>query len=127
MWGLVINWFGELINKLFENPLRNIIILIVSSHIAYVMGEYLFSSFGFLTLLGYVFACINGLTKIVDKPERTLVWGVGFSIGAVAVNMISDTLIPAYDGNSIVSLISVFIIGYVIFSFYLKSRDLKRA
>ena len=127
MWDIIVDWFRELVEKILENPIRNIFILIVSGYIAYVMGEYLFSSFGLLTLLGYIFACIRGLTKIVDKPERTVVWGVGFTIGAVAVKMISDNLIPAYDGNNIVSLVSVVIIGYVILSFYLKARELKSA
>lgn len=125
MWAIVMDWVGELIKKILENPVRNIIILIVSGYITYAMGDYLFSSFGILTLSGYIFACIKGLTKIIDKPERTIAWGVGFTIGAVAVNMIFDNLILAYEGNNIISLISVLVIGYVILSFYLKSRELK--
>lgn len=127
MWEFIFDWLEDLFKKILDNPIRNIVILIVSGYIAYAMGEYLFTSFGLLTLGGYIFACIKGLTKIVDKPERTVVWGVGFTIGAVAVNMISENLIPAYDGNNIVSLISVLIIGYVILSFYLKSQELKNS
>ena len=116
-----------MVDKILENPLKNILILIVSGYIVYAMGEYLFSSFGLLTLLGYIFVCIKGITKIVDKLDITVVWGVGFAIGAVSIKMISEYLIPAYNGNNIVSLVSVVIIGYVILSFYLKSRELKSA
>ena len=124
---IIINWFRKLFEKILDNPIQNILILIVSGYVVYTMGEYLFSSFGILTLVGYIFACIEGLTKIIDKPERTVIWGVGFTFGAVAVNMISETLLPIYDGNNVVSLISVLIVAYVILSFYLKSRELKNS
>ncbi|MFA6460812.1 MAG: hypothetical protein WCV90_00965 [Candidatus Woesearchaeota archaeon] len=124
---IILDWFIEVTKKIIKNPYQNLLILIFSGYIAYAMGEYLFSSFGLLTLAGYVFACLKGLTRILDQPGRTVIWGVGFTFGAVAIRMISDNLLPAYDKNNLVSLISVGIIAYVIFSFYLKSKELKNA
>ena len=103
-------WLSSLYKKIIENPIRNLILLVVSIFIIFYMGQALYNSFGIITLIGYIFACIYGITKIVDNPERVLVWGVGFLIGA-------DTA----------SIIGCLVILYVVIALYIKSRELKNA
>ncbi len=118
-------WFGELFEKILENPVRNIIILIVSGYIIYAMGEVIFESYGLITLLGYIFSCLYGISKIVDDPRRTVAWGVGYFIGAMAFKMIPEFIFPELKSVTWVSTISILVILYVIIQFYLKARKLK--
>ena len=122
---IIESWFSSLIEKIFENPIRNIIILIVSGYIIYAMGDVIFDSYGIIPLLGYIFSCLYGISKIVDDPRRTVAWGVGYFIGALAFKMIPEFIFPQLDSMTWVSVISILVILYVIVQFYLKAQDLK--
>ncbi len=119
------NWFISLIEKILEDPIRNGTILIFSSIIAYYFGRVLYETFGLFTLLGYSFACLQGLIKIIDDPRRPIFWGVGFVVGANAVNLFFENFLPMIEGKNMVSIISGLVILYVILTLYLKAKELK--
>jgi len=122
---IIEEWFSDLIEKIRENPIKNIPILVISLIFIYFLGVTLYDSFGLLTLLGYIFASVYGLTKIIDDPRRTVVWAVGFIIGAVAINLFFENFVPMIKGGDMVSLISGLVILYVVVMFYLKSKELE--
>ncbi|NJL43718.1 MAG: hypothetical protein HC945_00085 [Nitrosarchaeum sp.] len=117
--------FNKFIEKLLENPIRNILVLIVSGYIMFAFAQYFYQYLSIITLVTYVLFCLKGITKIIDDPRRTVVWAVGFVIGATAVKMIFENLLPTINFKDIASIISVLVIGYVILAFYLKSKELK--
>lgn len=120
------NWLLEIWESIKKNPLEKIILIVVSPILIRAMAEAILD-FSWFAMVGYYSACIYGFSKILDDPYRIIKWGVGYVIGAVAVRMIFDNMIPAYSGNDAVSLLSVIVIGYVILMFYLKARELKNS
>lgn len=119
------NEFKNFVKKISENPMRNILVLIVSGYIMFAFAQYFYQYFSILTLITYIFFCLKGVTKIINDPRRTVVWAVGFVIGATAVKMISENFIPTINFKDIASIISLMITVYVILALYLKSRELK--
>jgi len=118
-------WLSSLFKELSRDPIRNILILVISLIIVFYMGIALYDAFGLLTVVSYILFCIYGLTRIIRKPERTLIWAVGFMVGAVASNMFFENFIPTIKGGDATSIYSALIILLVIFMFYFKSRELK--
>ena len=118
-------WLSSLFKELSRDPIRNILILVVSLIIVFYMGVALYDAFGLLTVVSYILFCIYGLTRIIRKPERTLFWAVGFMIGAVASNMFFENFMPTIKGGDATSIYSALIILLVIVMFYFKSRELK--
>lgn len=121
------DWLSSLVKKLLEDPIGNPFILFVSIIIIYSLTLAIYHAYGFITAIGYVFACTYGLTKIIDDPRRTVAWAVGFIIGAVASNMFFEIFIPTIRGGDATSVYSALIILFVIFMFYLKAKELKSA
>ncbi|MBS3126093.1 hypothetical protein J4453_01470 [Candidatus Woesearchaeota archaeon] len=119
-------WLLEIFESIRKDPIRKIVLILISPIIINAIAEAILD-FSWIATVGYYSACILGFSKILDDPSRVVKWGVGYVIGAVAVKMIVENMIPAYDGNDAVSLISVFVIGYVILAFYLKARELKNS
>ena len=122
---LIKNWFEELIDKILEDPIRNSIVLFVSIAIMYAFAQHFFEYFSIMTLIGYIFLCLKGITRIIDDPRRTITWAVGIVIGAIASQMIFENLIPALKFRDLASIISAIFIAYVIISFFIKSEELK--
>lgn len=119
-------WLLDIFHEIKKDPVRKIIFILISPIIINAMAKTIFD-FSLLAMISYYVACIYGFSKILDDNYRIIKWGVGYVIGAVAVKMISENLIPAYDGNNAVSILSVVVIGYVIVMFYLKARELKNS
>ena len=122
---MIKKWFISLIEKILEDPIRNITMLIFSAILVFYFGRVLYDTFGLLTLLGYSFACLRGLIKIIDDPRWSIVWGVGFVFSATAVNLFFENFVPMIEGKDVVSLISALVILYVVVTLYLKARKLK--
>jgi len=108
-----------------DNPIQNIFILIVVLIIVYYMGVALFEAFGIITAIGYVFACIYGLAKIIDKPDRAVVWAVGYIIGALILPIALESMVPILNKADWSSLIAVVVVGFVLLMLYLRARELK--
>jgi hypothetical protein len=121
----VTNWLSEIWEIIKKDPKVIIWILILPILINAMAKAIL--DFSLLAMIGYYVACIYGFSKILEDPYRTIKWGVGYVIGAVAIKMIFENMIPAYDSSNAISIISVIIIGYVILMFYLKARELKNS
>ncbi len=117
--------FLKFIDKLSEDPLRNISVLIISGYFMFAFAQYFYQYFSILTLITYVSFCLKGITKIIDSPKRTVIWAVGFVLGATAIKMIFEYLIPTITFKSIVSIISVLVMGYFIFALYFEAERLK--
>lgn len=122
---LIEDWFENFFEKLKEKPIPNLFIFFVSIIIIYALGATLYNAFGLITAIGYIFACTYGITEIIDKPERAVVWAVGYIIGALIMPFILESLVPQIKKADWSSLIAILIVGLVIFMFYLKSRELK--
>ena len=119
------DWFNRFIDSILKDPIRNIFILIISIIVIWVLGKTLYDSFGIITALGCLFACTYGITKIIDKPERAVIWAVGYIIGALILPIVLDSIAPIMNQRDWSSLISIFVIGFVILMLYLKARELK--
>ena len=123
---LIGEWLFDIWEEIKKDPIRKILLILISPILINAMAKAILD-FSWLSTIGYYVACIYGFSKILDDPYQIIKWGVGYIIGAVAVKMIFENLIPAYDGNTFVSIFSVLIIGYVILMFFLKSRELKNS
>lgn len=108
-----------------DNPIQNIFILFVILIMIYVLGVALFEAFGIIAAIGYVFACIYGLAKIIDKPDRAVVWAVGYIIGALILPIALESILPIMKRADWSSLIAIVVIGFVLLMLYLKARELK--
>ena len=120
------NWSESIIKRILDNPIQNIFILIVVLIIIYVLGIAIFEAFGIITAVGYVFACIYGLARIIDKPNRALVWAVGYIIGALIIPIALESILPILNQRDWSSLIAIIVIGIVLLMLYLKARELKK-
>ena len=118
-------WFKSVLKKIIENPIQNIFIFIVTIVIIYLLGVTLYNEFGIITAIGYIFACIYGITKIIDKLERAIIWAVGYIIGAIVIPLALENIIPIMKKADWASLIAILVMVYVIFMLYMKSRELK--
>ena len=123
---LIGEWLFDIWEEIKKDPVRKILFILISPILINAMAEAILD-FSLLSMIGYYVACIYGFSKILDDPYRIIKWGVGYVIGAVAVKMIFENLIPAYDGNNFVSIFSILVIGYVILMFFLKARELKNS
>ncbi|KXS43145.1 MAG: hypothetical protein AWU59_1259 [Methanolobus sp. T82-4] len=120
------NWFRSLIDKIIENPIGNIAIIVVSIIIIKTMAGQLLV-YGYLPVLSYLVACTYGFIRIIDNPYRPLVWAVGFIIGSEASKLFMNGVIPAIQEKTQVSIFSALIIFYVVIMLKLKSNELKKA
>lgn len=123
---LIGEWLFDIWEEIKKDPIRKILLILISPILINALAEAIYD-FSWLAMTGYYFACIYGFSKILDDPYRIIKWGVGYIIGAVAVKMIFENMIPSYDGNNAVSILSVIVIGYVIIMLYLKARELKNS
>lgn len=124
---MIKDWFHRLLDKILEDPIINIVRLFASGFVMYAFAAYFYEYFSIITLIGYVFLYIKGITSIIDDPRRIVRWAIGFFLGAIAFRIISEYLIPILDFKDITSVISVIFILYIIFIFFFKSRVLKNS
>jgi len=120
-------WIHSIVEKIAENPIRNIIVLFVSLACAYAIGQWLFAAYGIITLLGYVSSYVEGITRTVDEPRLAIVWGVGFGIGEVVSELIATSIIPTIKQGTAASIIAALFIIYVVASLYMRAEELKSA
>jgi hypothetical protein len=118
-------WSKSIISKIWENPIRNIFILIIILIIIFYLGIALFEAFGIITAIGYLFACIYGLVKIIDKPDRAVVWFGGYIIGALIGPILLESALPILKQGDWSSVIAIGVIGIVVLMLYLRSKELK--
>ena len=118
-------WIGSLIETIKENPLKSLIAILAFFIVVPVMGEYLLSSYGLITLISYIFACIYGFSSIIHNPYRPIIWGVGFTFGAITVDLFFNSFLPTISEGNIVSIFSGIVILFVIYRIYTKSMELK--
>jgi RsiW-degrading membrane proteinase PrsW (M82 family) len=120
------SWFLKLFEIIKKDPLQKTVLIFVLPIIINAMAKAILE-FSVLSAIGYYFACIYGFSSALEDPYRVIKWGVGYVIGAIAVKMVFENMIPAFDPNNAVSIVSVLVIGYVVIQFYLKSRELKKS
>ena len=82
--------------------------------------------FGAITMVGYIFACIYGFSKILDDPYRMVMWGLGYAIGALAVSLILSSALLLLSKGEATSIFAGGVILYVCVVFWLKARKLKK-
>jgi cytochrome c biogenesis protein CcdA len=124
---LITNWAKSVMEKIMENPIKNIVIIIVSFVLGYYLIVEIFKIAGILTVVGYAFACIYGLAKIIDDPYRIIRWAVGYIIGSVAIKLIFEEFVPQITSATSTSIFASLIILYVCVRFYLKAKELKES
>lgn len=118
-------WLEDVWHKLKKDPIQSIISLFLCVFLVPVLSKVIIQSFGVLTFIGYIFACIYGLTKLIDDPRRSIVWSIGFIVCATAVKLIFDSVIPIAKGKDMVSIFSALVMLYVIGALYFKGKELK--
>lgn len=118
------SWFVDIKNELSINP-RGIINLIIGLFCAYILARFFWESFSFVTVIGYLFACLKGVKKIIYEPRIILVWGVGFFICAMALKLFLQTY-PILDFRNFLSVFAFLFILYSILILYLRRKKLKR-
>ena len=99
----------------------------VLAYIAFYMAKLLFENFGWITVIGYIFALINGISKIDEDPHRIIKWGVGFFGCAYLPKFVFDTYIKNFNYNGIISIISIGVVIYVLVALYLKYYYLRKS
>lgn len=119
------NWSDSVIRKIKQNPIRNIFILFVLLIIVIYLGYALFEAFGILSAIGYVFACIYGINKLIDKPDRAVVWFVGYLVSALIGPILLESALPILNQGGWSSVIALAVIGFVIYLLYLRAKELK--
>tara|TARA_Y100000310_G_C20470628_1_gene709850 strand:+ start:55 stop:441 length:387 start_codon:yes stop_codon:yes gene_type:complete len=119
------NWFLGIARAVRKDP-RKILFVLLSPFLIHVMAEAILD-FSWLAMVGYYSVCVYNFSKILEDPYRVIRWGVGYIVGAVAIGIIFDNVIPAYNGNDVVSIISMLITGFVVFKFYLNAEELKNS
>jgi hypothetical protein len=119
------NYFLSLFKKIAKDPLKNIAIILVSLMIIWFMAQAIVP-FGIFTTISYVIACLYGFSKIIDNPNRPLIWGVGFVIGSQAIKLITTSFLPMIKEGTSVSILSGLVILYVIVTLYIKAYRLKK-
>lgn len=118
-------WSYSLIEVIKDDPIWYICSIVLSLFIIKTMvGQLLV--YGYLPVISYLIACTYGFIKIIDKPEKPIVWAVGFIIGCEASKLFSSEVIPSLQEKTILSIFSALIILYVVVNLKLKSNELKK-
>ncbi|MBR9677373.1 hypothetical protein GOV04_04485 [Candidatus Woesearchaeota archaeon] len=123
---VLIKWIQGIWDKIKEKP-QNILPAIISIWMSYYLALEIFNLSGILTIVGYVFAVIYGIAKIIDDPYRIIYWAMGYIIGQQAVKVLTEMFIPRITANTTTSLVSAGVILYVVVALYLKAMELKKS
>ena len=103
--GDFIEWLEEVWEKIEKNPRKNIPLIIISPIIIYAMAEALLP-LSIFAVIGYVVACLYGFSNILDNPNRMLLWGVGYAIGAAITPIIFSSVWPEIQKGTSISIFS---------------------
>ncbi len=120
---IIKNWFYDLYNSIKKNP-QNLLQMLVIPIIGYYIGIALLG-FGIKTTIGYFFACLKGLPKIVEDPSRILKWGVGFAGTATILPSIFTLVLPQISKGTTISYFVAIFVLYVIGSIWWSFHKLK--
>lgn len=94
---------------------------------SYYLAIEIFKISGIFTMVGYVFAVIYGIAKVIDNPNRPALWAVGYIIGQQTVKILTEMFLPQIKTNTTASLLSAGIIFYVFVALYLRAMELKNS
>lgn len=118
-------WTKRAYNSFMKNLPESIISLIVAPIFIYTMMETIMD-FSLFATLGYVFFCLQRLDIIFRDVRKPIIWGVGYIVGSIAFGLIFTYVIPLFSKGDSASIFSALIIGLVIGSIFLKSKEIKR-
>ena len=126
IWRRVRKWLLSLLDKIAENPVRNLFILLLSIFFILVLGWALMESFGVITFIGYLMICLFGLTKIIDSPQRAFYWFAGSILGAISILLAIDLFLPTLQKRDAASIVSLMVIIAIIGYLFIKSTQFKK-
>jgi hypothetical protein len=118
-------WRRRLFRKIRKNPIRNIFLILIIPIVIYFIST-LLADFSKFAAAGYIIVCIYAFTNILDDPTKVITWGIGYIMGAVAISLLFNKLIPILSKNDWTSLFAGFVILYIIIALYAKSRKLRK-
>jgi len=118
-------WRRKLFRKIKKDPIRNTFLLIVTPIVIYFIATLLLD-FSRIAAAGYIIVCIYAFSNILDDPTKVITWGIGYIMGAIAISLLFNKLIPILSRNDLTSLFAGFVILYIIIVIYAKSRKLRK-
>ncbi len=121
------SWRSKLKRRFSKNPVKSFLFLIISAILIYYIAIEVNRYLGILPLTAYLFACIYGISEIIDKPHRTVIWAIGYLLAAIAIAVFFVYLVPAFQNiKDIASIISIIIISFIVIKLFTTSRKLKK-
>lgn len=122
---LLTRWRRKLFRKIKKDPIRNIFILLVAPIIIYFIAA-LLMDFSAIAATGYILVCIYAFSNILDDPTKVITWAIGYIMGAIAISLLFNKLIPILSRNDWTSLFAGFVILYIILALWTKSRQIRK-
>ncbi len=118
-------WKRKIFNRIKKHPFKNILILLIAPILIYFVASIILEFSTFATI-GYVLICIYGFIHILDKPLNILMWGAGYILGAIAINLVFNKLIPAVSEKTITSIFTAIVLFAMIILLFVQSRKLRK-
>jgi hypothetical protein len=118
-------WRRKLFRKIKKNPLKSILVIIVAPILMYFIATLIYD-FSAIATAGYIILCIYAFHNIIDDPTKLITWGAGYIMGAVAISLIFNKLIPTLSRNDWTSVFAGFVLIYIIIALWSKSRKIRK-
>ena len=118
-------WKRKLFNKIKKHPFKNILIILIAPILIYFVANIILEFSTFATI-GYILICIYGFIHILDKPLNILIWGVGYIIGAIAISLMFNKLIPTISEKTFTSIFTGVVLFAMIALLFIQSRKLRK-
>jgi hypothetical protein len=119
------SWKRKLSNKIKKHPFKNTLIILIAPILIYFVANIILEFSKFATI-GYILICIYGFVHILDKPLNILLWGASYVIGAIAISLLFNKLIPAISEKTFTSIFTGIILLSIIILLFLQSRKLRK-
>jgi hypothetical protein len=118
------NWQRKIKRSFIKNfPLSLINIILIPLFIYLMMG--LVVGFGIFPLLGYLFYSIINLNKLIEKPWKSLIWGIIYMISAILFEAFLRHVLPLLSKGDGASIFSGIILGSLLIFLWVKNRSFK--
>ena len=117
-------WFRR-ISKSFTKkfPLSLISIVLIILFVYIMMGFVV--GFGLIPLLGYLLYSIINLNKLIEKPWKSLAWGIIYIISAIIFDIFLGRVVPLFSKGDGASIFSGIVFGAILIFLWIKNRGLR--
>lgn len=120
-------WKNRLKSRFSKNPIKSALLLMIAITLIYFIAIEIRRYLGLFPLIAYLLACIIGISEIIDKPHRTMIWASGYLLAAIAIAVFFVYLMPALKGiKDTASIVSALVILYITIKLFTTSRKLKK-